>query len=286
MGVRARLQIPARHFLGPARLAGLLLGATIPAQALAQDAPLPAASSSVSAVASLTRVVNLRNGSVVQGRLMAEVPGQYLLLQLPQGGSMRLEWGDIAAIRVAESSTGASSIEAYDPRAVEANVVGEPKLRLSARLSNLEAGEWEPICQLPCLRVLSREYKYRVEGPDFSARGFRLPDRGTRVRVQVRSGSRAGFAAGATLLALGAPVTASGVGLLFAGFIGAIFGGSDLWKYGAPLALIGPPMIITGVVVLGRSSAEVKVIPGPEGSAALQLPLSKHLWLTQSGLAF
>jgi hypothetical protein len=267
-------------------LAGLLTGASLPAWA--QDAPAAPASVLAKPIVGLARIVELTSGQVVQGRLMAEVPGQYLLLQTAEGETRRWAWSEIAAVRVAELQPNSPAIEAYDPRTIEAHVVGEPRVRLSARLRQEESADWQPICQLPCERMLSRQYLYRVDGPGIPASTFKLPTLGVEVRVQVRAGSRVALGAGASLLAVGTASVASGVGLSAVGLIGALLGGSgpDLLAGGAALLLTGVPMTIGGIILLGRGPTDVKVRLQPDGSVALLRRLDRRLWLTQSGLAF
>lgn len=287
MGARVKTQLQhPRRCLAAAGLTGLLSAAVSPAQAWALDPPAAPRDIAPRPIAGLERIVELRDGQAVPGRLMAEVPGQYVLLQLATGEVRRFEWSELVAVRTVDLPPTAAPVPDFDPRAVAVSVEGEPRVRLSVRTGERESPDWQPICNLPCERILFREYQYRVDGHGLSAGTFQLPSSGTAVRVQVRVGSQASRTAGAVMLAVGLPTTAAGIGVLFANFIGAILGGSDLWKVGTPLFIAGTPLVIGGAVLLARSSTNIKIIPQPGGTAALQLRLANRLWLTQAGLLF
>lgn len=221
----------------------------------------------------LDRVVGLRSGETVRGRLVAEVPGQYLLLQI---GSefRRIAWSELQP---------PESPEGPNPRTISIVVESDKSMELASKPRRAEASdgprEWQPLCEIPCQRSVPRHDLFRLSGPGLDSAEFDLPELGPRALVKVRPGYRGLIPLGAMLLAVGSGAFVGGLTYMILTF----FGGYEI---GAPLLLGGTIGVIAGGVMVAKGQTRVDVEGIPASDVALRLPTRRPIYLTARGLVF
>jgi len=218
----------------------------------------------------LDRTVVLHNGEVVRGRLIAEVPGQFLLLQIG-AQSRRIPWAEIWP---------AADEEPVNLNHVPVAVNGDPRMTVASRSEQPgKSADWVSLCTLPCRERLPRQDVYRLTGPGLMSAEFKLPPVGARVVVDVRAGHRSMVAAGAIMIVVGGLAGVGGLGYLLA----TLF---TEYKIGAPLFATGVPILIVGAVLTDRGQTNVEVRAEPRTSSALGIRLGRAVYLSSQGLVF
>jgi hypothetical protein len=234
-------------------LAALLAG-TAPATAAAPDTP-PAGE----------RTARLRDGTLLRGEVVEEVPDDHLVLKLPTGEVRRIEWAELVEL------TGGAAPPAM-PRLVGPRITiqsNDPNVGLYGLRPELTTWQnrWgilrsgyalgvERVCTAPCEKeVAPGDYFIGGDGLRSSAT-FTVPPGGP-LQLDVTARRWAGPAgAGAALTAVGAVAAAVGAALLIVG------AKKDVAPLGNPwfTTEAGRPFTIAGGVVLGSGVA--MLIPG------------------------
>jgi hypothetical protein len=240
--------------LSVATVLAALLAGTAPATATPPDTP-PANE----------RTARLRDGTLLRGEVVEEVPDDHVVIKLPTGEVRRIAWGDLVEL------TGGASAPAL-PRPVGPRITiqtNEPNVGLYGLRPELTtwANRWgvlrsgyalglERVCTAPCgQEVAPGDYFIGGNGIRSSAT-FTLPP-GAPMQLDVTARAWAGPAgAGAALTSVGAVAAAVGAALLIVG------AKKDVAPLGNPWFTneAGRPFSIAGAVVLGSGVA--LLIPG------------------------
>ena len=134
------------------------------------------------------------------------------------------------------------------------------------------------LCRAPCDQAVDPNGSYRLDGPDMRASNdFRVPERATNVKVEVKPRSSSGFTVGVVLTSLSGAFLAGGVAMLAAAYTGdslasfgtniMLFGGSFV-SFGASIAL-GVPGII---MLVNNAQSRARVMEADLKSAQVAPP--------------
>jgi hypothetical protein len=227
-----------------ARCLAAALGAAVSllaASASAQDAPKSPASIGLAPLPTTTAatipvpawpsaphqddVVVMNDGGMARGAVIEMLPKDHVSVRLSDGRTMIIPWD-----RVHHVEQGAPLAQPAAPTIVSApaapaaspKVTGSAFVHLEgagAKLERERAGQWVPVCGVPCDQSLELDAFYRIGGDGVrSSKPFRLlAKNGDRLNLTADVSTTTAFGVGITLASLGAVVgTLSYYGLVIA----------------------------------------------------------------------
>jgi hypothetical protein len=233
----------------------------------------------------------LRDGAIYRGELIESVPGYGLTLKLANGAVKQIDWRELAAplspIDGPQSPLATPAIVPPTPPPSGVLVTirsNNPAISLDRVLgTSIVVDGWhavgptgavlmshvqehlEPVCGVPCNRVLDRSAPFVLHGPNvMPSEYFRLPESGDHVLIDVRAGSQRARQAGWWLIfpsivpiligVIGVPAELADSSLNAAGR-------SEGALIFAPFLLGGAAMMAGGIYLVVHNKTKVTINP-------------------------
>lgn len=231
-----------------------------------------AESASAQELAETGRQVTLRDGSQLRGQLVEQLPGERLVLLLPDGQLKLIPWSELATVAVLPSASPSPAPAAPAPSAPcglgiptwvriprPAELYERPEDLPEGFLTTLRPAAGGPLQSL-CLR---RNAAYRVGNLGVTSETFKTPEAGA-INLDIQPGHRGQHIAGTVLMISGGAVGAVGAVTLLVSLFGCIVGGcSDNTVLIAGLSAFGGGAFTTllGGILYGTSGTNIKISP-------------------------
>lgn len=234
-----------------------------------------AGSASAQELAQTGRQVTLRDGSQLRGQLVEQLPGERLVLLLPDGRLKSIPWAELAAVAVTPAASPSPApaapaapapfsscdlgIQTWVRTPRPAELFERPEDLPEGFLTTLQPAAGGPLQSL-CLR---RNSVYRVGNLGVTSETFKTPEAGA-INLDVQPGHRGQHIAGTVLMISGGAVGAVGAVTLLVSLFGCIVGGcSNNTVLIGGLSAFGGGAFTTllGGILYGTSGTSIKISP-------------------------
>jgi hypothetical protein len=238
------------------------------------------------AAANAQRFFQRRDGSLVGGRLVELVPGERVVLELPDGSVQSLAWTELLSGEPLNRQDEVRPLRITTNRPVD----------IDERASGSE--EWRPLLSTATTTYrdgpevqawVRKRSELRIRGANVTHQTVRLPE-DVGLRLEIHAGSRTRHIAGSTLLVAGGILAAGGVWMLFGSLLTAFANEpntvsppgwlslSDQLKISGSVVFAGGVLGLAvgwGCLAHARTRVALTPLPGlapPAAAAGLSLP--------------